>query len=186
MRAVLVAAAVACFANASAVASPVASPVLHPGQQLHIAGTRVYCGVKDGATGVLTTCLVVKTGTQSPEGYSVGIDDKIAGVTRFVGNTAPSVFIRAQPTGSAAQAAATASGMVTIKVGDKVTVAGSHVVLYVSTYEGAPFLAGWVAGSDQQPLDHSYMIGISDRAVNVQQWHAGKASVVYVKNEPGS
>src|SRR5438876_624157 len=66
---------------------------LQPGQQLHILGTRIYCGAKSQSTGVLTTCLIVKTGTQRPEGYSVGIDDKIAGASQFKGLSAPAVFI---------------------------------------------------------------------------------------------
>lgn len=163
------------------------TPTLGPGQRLHIEGTRVYCGAKSQSSGVLTTCLVVKTGTQTPEGYAVGIDDKLAGVTQFRGNAAPAVFVRLQPGGAtAAPGAAAASGTLTVKVGEKILVAGSNVVLFVSTFQGAPFLAGWVAGKDGQPLDHSYMIGISDRAVNVQQWHAGKTKPVFAKAEPGS
>lgn len=169
--------------------TPVASAggrtlVIHPGQQLHVAGSRVHCGVKPGSTGILTTCLIVKTGTQLVEGYGVGIDDKIAGVTHVTGSTIPTIFVRAQPSAGPVSAAGSATGTITAQVGDKIDVAGSNVVLFVSTLRGVPFLAGWVAGKDQQPLDHSYLVGISDAAVNIQQWHAGKTTPVFVKRQP--
>ena len=131
LRCMAMVAGIAAAGTCANLALAAKTQTLQPGQQLHILGTRVYCGAKSQSTGVLTTCLNVKTGTQTPEGYSVGIDDEIAGASQFKGLSAPAVFVRRQPAGDgkASPAATASSGTLTANVGDKILVGGTNVVL---------------------------------------------------------
>lgn len=185
-RSAVVVAAVLAMAAANGAAHAAQPRVLHPGQQLHVAGTRIYCGVKTGTTGVLTTCVVVKTGTQTPEGYAVGIGDRIVGATHFAGTSAPVVFVRAQPAVGKEATAKPGAGQVTVKLGDKLSVAGTHVLITVSSSSQAgTFLTAWVADANGQPVEGSYLVGINERAVNVQQWQKGKTKPAYTHAQPG-
>lgn len=137
-------------------AAAVAPLTLHPGQEVGLVRTRLYCGVAAKSTGVLLTCVVARKGTQTPEGYTVGINDRLAGVTHFVGTTAPAVFLRAQPTLHLppASAAGKGKGMISMHLGDIALIAGSHVLLIAgrNSRQEAAFAATIVDADNNLPL----------------------------------
>lgn len=176
-------------ARAADVVSHAAAPApIRPGQHVHLQGTRIYCGVSTRSSGTLVTCLIVKKGTRTPEGYAVGISSGLAGVTHFVGNTAPTVFVRRQPALRRAPVpAGSGSGTVTLHVGQLAPVGGSDVVVAAGRNSREdPSIAAGIFDAAGGPADGSYTIGISEHEAVVLQWRHGKSTVVFRRAEPSS
>ena len=165
---------------------------LQPGQQVHVAGTQIYCGVFAKSMGVMVNCTIVKPGTQTPIGYIVGITDQLVGVNRVVNGSTPTVFIHLQPrldlppTGPARAG----SGLVTMRLGDAARIAGSHVILFAGEDpQGRPALASAIV-TDGNPsgsaADGSYTTGISDREVVILRWQGSKPTIVFRRPQPSA
>jgi len=183
----LMAATAAAGLALTGVAVAAAPLAAHPGQEITLAGTRIYCAVEPNPSGVILSCAIVRTGTLTPEGYTVGISDRVAGVTHFVGKSAPPVVVHAQPALRLPSpgAAGKGSGTITLRLGQSVPIAGTHVVLAAGRDpQHEPALAAAIVGADGNPLDGSYSVGISEHQVVLLSWRHAKASLAFRVQQP--
>ena len=171
-----------------AMASPAARVPVKPGQDVHAAGTGLWAVVKSTNEGIAVFGYAVPSGSRYAAPYFFVATDKGVAVGRSGGKAeaARYLFSRSQPAlvGVPHPPAGHASGIVTLRLGGELRVAGTSLVLAAGRDPQGKASLAVVLMPGSSPVPASYEGGINAREVMVLRLHGTRFSPVFSVAEP--
>ena len=159
-----------------------------PGQDVHVAGTGLWAVVKSTKEGIAVFGYAVPSGSRYAAPYFFVATDGGVAVGRSGGKTkaARYLFTRSQPplAGVSHGPAGHASGIVTLRLGGELRVAGTSLVLAAGRDPQGKASLAVVLMPGSSPVPASYEGGINDREVMVLRLHGTRFSPVFSVAEP--
>lgn len=174
---------------AAVAASPDGRAPAQPGQDVHVAGTGLWAVVKSTNQGVAVFGYAVPSGSRyAAPCFFVATDKGVAvGRSRGKAEAARYLFSHSQPplVGVSHPPAGHASGIVTLRLGGELRVAGTSLVLAAGRDPQGKASLAVVLMPGSSPVPASYEGGINASEVMVLRLHGNRFSPVFSVAEPG-
>jgi hypothetical protein len=171
-----------------AMASPASRVPVKPGQDVHVGGTGLWAVVESTNEGIAAFGYDVPSGSRYAAPYFFVATDRGVAVGRSGGKTeaARYLFTRSQPplAGVSHPPAGHASGIVSLRLGGELRVAGTSLVLAAGRDPQGQAALAVVLMPGSSPVPASYEVGISAREVIVLRLHGNRFSPVFRVAEP--
>ena len=164
-------------------------PNLGVGQSVHLTGTNLYCFVLAPSGSAYVACeLTTLNGKYARGGsFTFAIGDKAVAVGLVDGRTTKTIWEKAQPALhlGAPQPAGKTSVRFTIKLGDQMAIAKTHVTLVAGrNSRNEPSLLALIPDSTGNPAAGTYFAGISAKRLAIDMMKNGTPTMVFARSEP--